>query len=355
LRRAGTETITIRHGVGNIRTPDENDFLLDSEDKAVALLYNGTNWLLVGAGGVGHERGHYIANTLDHIDWPVGLTATELSYLDGVTGPIQDQLDAKETPSGAQAKVDAHAVLTTGVHGVGTGTIAKVEDIAVDTNLSAGAQEAVALRHARGHAVASVLDHTDWPTGLTATELGYVAGVTGPIQTQLDSKETPAGAQAKVDAHATITDAHGATSAATANRIILRDTAGRAKVAAPVATDDIAQKAQVDAVQTNLDAHIAATAAHSATSAATANRIVLRDAAGRAQFADGAAAADVATKGQLDTAIATRVAKSGDTMAGILVAQNNTAYTTAQVRNIIISTGTPTGGGNGDIWLRYTP
>jgi hypothetical protein len=59
--------------------------------------------------------------------------------------------------------------------------------------------------------------------------------------------ETPSGAQAKVDAHAAGTNVHGATSAATANRIMLRDANGRAKVAAPAASDDIARKDTVDA------------------------------------------------------------------------------------------------------------
>lgn len=59
------------------------------------------------------------------------------------------------------------------------------------------------------------------------------------------------------DAHAAnTTTAHGATSAATANKIPIRDANGRFKVAAPSANDDVAQKAQVDAVQTNLGGHI---------------------------------------------------------------------------------------------------
>lgn len=44
---------------------------------------------------------------------------------------------------------------------------------------------------------------------------------------------------------------------------------------------------------------------------------------------------------------------NGGTMTGELIAQNNANYTTAQVRNIIISTAAPSGGGNGDIWIRY--
>ena len=50
-----------------------------------------------------------------------------------------------------------------------------------------------------------------------------------------------------------------------------------------------------------------------------------------------------------------KVSKSGDTMTGALIAQNNTDYSVAQVRNIIISTSDPSGGNSGDIWIKYTP
>jgi hypothetical protein len=47
---------------------------------------------------------------------------------------------------------------------------------------------------------------------------------------------------------------------------------------------------------------------------------------------------------------------SGGILTGILVAQNNTAYTTKQVRNIFFSTEEPTDadGDNGDIWIMYS-
>lgn len=45
---------------------------------------------------------------------------------------------------------------------------------------------------------------------------------------------------------------------------------------------------------------------------------------------------------------------TGGTMSGVLSAQSNTSYTTAQVRNIIISTELPSGGKPGDIWIKYT-
>ena len=57
----------------------------------------------------------------------------------------------------------------------------------------------------------------------------------------------------------------------------------------------------------------------------------------------------------LQSSVNGKVSKSGDTMTGALVAQNNTNYSVAQVRNIIISTSGPSGGNSGDIWIKYTP
>lgn len=52
--------------------------------------------------------------------------------------------------------------------------------------------------------------------------------------------------QSALTDHGNLTTAHGATSAATASRIVMRDSAGRAKIAAPSAADDIARKDTVD-------------------------------------------------------------------------------------------------------------
>lgn len=65
------------------------------------------------------------------------------------------------------------------------------------------------------------------------------------IKTELDAH----------DAHIVAQTAHGSTSEAVAGKIVQRDSAGRAKVAAPAAADDIARKAEVDAVQSDLNAH----------------------------------------------------------------------------------------------------
>ena len=55
----------------------------------------------------------------------------------------------------------------------------------------------------------------------------------------------------------------------------------------------------------------------------------------------------------LQSSVNGKVSKSGGTMTGALIAQNNTNYSVAQVRNIIISTSDPSGGNSGDIWIKY--
>ena len=48
-----------------------------------------------------------------------------------------------------------------------------------------------------------------------------------------------------------------------------------------------------------------------------------------------------------------KVSLSGGTLTGILYPQNNTSYTTGQARRIVLSTDDPSGGGNGDVWIKY--
>ena len=79
-----------------------------------------------------------------------------------------------------------------------------------------------------------------------------------------------------------IAQGKGATDAATASKVMKRDAFGRAKVATPSAASDIATKGYVDAA---------------GVSAPTPNTPAKRDAAGRAQFATPSASADAATKG----------------------------------------------------------
>lgn len=107
---------------------------------------------------------------------------------------------------------------------------------------------------------------------------------------------------AAVSAHDAVTSPHSATSVNTASRLVLRDGNGRAQFSDPSAAQDAATKTYVDSADST---HAGLTSPHSATSANTASRLVVRDSAGRAQFADPSAAQDASTKNYTDTQVTT--------------------------------------------------
>ena len=141
------------------------------------------------------------------------------------------------------------------------------------------------------------LDPAQAPTGNTGTLrqiLSWFANRIKAIMGTTNWWDAPPTTLAATKSHMDATSGiHGATSSATANRIIIRDSAGRAKVAAPSASDDIARKDTVDA-------HANATTVHGATSSATANRIIIRNSAGRAKVAAPSASDDIARKDTVD-------------------------------------------------------
>lgn len=57
--------------------------------------------------------------------------------------------------------------------------------------------------------------------------------------------------------------------------------------------------------------------------------------------------------GTTSNQVSQKLNQSGGTMTGALVAQANANYSTRQVRNMIISTAAPSGGSNGDVWVKY--
>jgi len=115
------------------------------------------------------------------------------------------------------------------------------------------------------------------------------------------------------------TDVHGAVSAATASKIIIRDAAGRAKVVAPSAEEDIALKSNVT------------------------TEAGLR------------AAADTVLQGQITTLGTDYLPLAGGTMTGDAVGHTDTDYTTLRFRNIVLRTTVPAAGdlNNGDIAFVY--
>ena len=98
------------------------------------------------------------------------LTTAELNYVDGVTSNVQTQLDAKQP---LDAELTELATMS-------TGTSEALADLTqTEVQILDGATVTTAELN--------VLDGV--PGTLTATELGYVDGVTSAVQTQLDAKQ----------------------------------------------------------------------------------------------------------------------------------------------------------------------
>ncbi len=212
--------------------------------------------------------------------------STDTKVLERDNGTAWDEIARGETVTRLASLLEkAHASLT-GVtsdqHHAQSHNAASHSDI---TSSGASIDDAVSKRHSQNTDSDLSPAHKDVATGVHGVGASTV--------------ESASGAQSKVDTHAGVQTAgvHGSASAATVNKLVHRDASGRAKIAAPSASDDIAQKAQADTVQTNLDTHAALTTAHSAVSTATASRIVVRDASARAKFAAPAAAGDALIKG----------------------------------------------------------
>jgi hypothetical protein len=166
---------------------------------------------------------------------------------------------------------------------------------------------------------------TDWQMGDTVK----------PDDLNQIGQEINENADAITDHVAATTGVHGATSAATPNTIVQRDAQGRIKAAAPSAASDVARKAEVDAVQTNLNNHVnATTGVHGATSAATPNTIVQRDSAGRFKAAAPAASDDVARKAETDAALTAATAAQAKADAALPASQYTSENILAKLKTV---------------------
>lgn len=125
----------------------------------------------------------------------------EIGYLDGVTSSIQTQLDAKSTAS--KTETLTNKTLTSPVINTPTGItksdvgLANVDNT-TDANkpVSTATQTALDLKAALAGPTFTgtvVLPSTTSIGNVSATEIGYVDGVTSSIQTQLDAKLSKAG------------------------------------------------------------------------------------------------------------------------------------------------------------------
>lgn len=125
-------------------------------------------------------------------------TSTEVGYLSGVTSAIQTQLNAKltSTLTSAQVFVGNGSNVATGVAISGditisnAGVVAIAGGVIVNADVNASAAIAVSKLAALTASRALVSDGSGFmsASSVTATELGYVSGVTAAIQTQLDNE-----------------------------------------------------------------------------------------------------------------------------------------------------------------------
>jgi hypothetical protein len=165
-----------------------------------------------------------LAATLDlsgkTITFPTGIPATnigsgavsntEFSYLDGVTSALQTQIDSKQ------------ATITGGA------TTITSSDLTVSRALASNGSGKVAV------------------SAVTATELGYVSGVTSALQTQIDSKQATI-----TGAATTITSSN-----LTASRAAISNSSGKVGVSTTTDTELGYVSGVTSAIQTQLDAKL---------------------------------------------------------------------------------------------------
>lgn len=130
----------------------------------------------------------------------------------------------------------------------------------------------------------------------------------------------------------------GATDAATAGKVIKRDANGRAKVATPSASTDIATKGYVDNI---------------GTPALGGDTVVRRTADNRFNAGTPTGDDNVTPKGYVDARVNGRVATSGDTMTGHLYLPNSTAATSGYTIAYINGDGRVSRGASSERFKKY--
>lgn len=129
-----------------------------------------------------------------------------------------------------------------------TETLPGVAEIATQAESDAGTDDARIVTPKKAQTSAAAYTYTanqalatPANTGTITQLVSWLAGLIKGITGKSDWKTAPATTLEAAATHASSTAPHSATSAATADRLMLRDVSGRAKVAAPSAADDIAR------------------------------------------------------------------------------------------------------------------
>lgn len=230
------------------------------------------------------------------------ITATELGYLDGITSKVQDQLNDKVNKAGdtmtGTLTVGSASIAT---NGYVTGTWLKTTaDVALSTT----------------------------PTKIAVINDGWIYS------------RTPAQIKTDIGLTNVVNTVNGQT--------------GDVTISADI-PDNLVKYTAVSDVEPVDGLNADTLEGHNAAYFATAEGLSAMDTKVTANTNNiNTLSSGLSTANSNITALQSdKVAKTGDTMTGALVAQSNTNYTTKQVRNIIISTADPSGGASGDIWIKY--
>jgi hypothetical protein len=162
------------------------------------------------------------------------VSATEIGYLDGVTSAIQTQLDAK------QVKISGVSDTEIGYLDGVTSAIQTQLDSKLSTSTASSTYAPLAAPTFTGTVV---LPSTTSIGNVSATEIGYVDGVTSAIQTQIDGKQATV-----TGAATTITG-----SDLTASRALTSNGAGKVAVSTVTSTELGYVSGVTSAIQTQLD------------------------------------------------------------------------------------------------------
>ena len=280
------------------------------------------------------------------------VTDTELGYLDGVTSNIQTQLNKKLESAPVTSVNTKTGAVVLGASDVGAVSISDVTQTLGSSTTKVPSEKAVADALS-GAGAGDMLKATYDPTGSVAQAGGIPDYVAGQLPTVNDAtltiqkNGTTVGtftANASANKSINITMAKGDVGLSNVDNVkqysadnpppypvtSVNGETGAVNLDIPTIPDNLVKYNALSPVEATTPVNADTLQGHAANYFATAS---------------GLSAVEQSVDGKLD--------KAGGTMLGALIAQANTNYATAQVRNVIISPNDPSGGNNGDIWIKY--
>ena len=280
------------------------------------------------------------------------VTNTELGYLDGVTSNVQTQLNKKLESAPVTSVNTKTGAVVLSASDVGAVSTANVTQTLGTSTTKVPSEKAVADALS-GAGAGDMLKATYDPTGSVEQAGGIPDYVAGQLPTVNDAtltiqkNGTAVGtftANASANKSINITMVKGDVGLSNVDNVkqysadnpppypvtSVNGKTGAVNLDIPTIPDNLVKYNALSPVEATTPVNADTLQGHAANYFATAS---------------GLSAVEQSVDSKLD--------KAGGTMLGALIAQANTNYATAQVRNVIISPNDASGGNNGDIWIKY--